>query len=381
MITALTCNACSTPLSPTETRVICRVCANYDLCSNCHTLGRSSDSHEVQHETLILYPPTSISRDYHVPPAPPPPLPPRSGNNIGETSPHPCPAPLAARIPTAASKLLSSNNTPTRRLKDLSDAVFAHVSRTYPGANQHLLNPGQISNFYELTGKPLKENSFGLWINEADGGPNNTDPEVAHLYDRLGIEYSLITRVTGGGSQVAINRMPVLSHRGFRQLLVCEILEDPGHAHSFFNRLVRLAIVDDSGRAFGELPRGMFPAEPDPAFVAKVAAVTDELCARVKALIARLKREKEEKDRREWAMVQEALAQREREKEEAQREWALAQEALALQEMEFAQMAQIEMHRANLEAMCAMNEKNLANLHYGNQLTLQADQNALSYIE
>ncbi|KAG0637639.1 hypothetical protein HOY80DRAFT_248379 [Tuber brumale] len=358
MITTLACNACSTPISPTGTRVICRVCANYDLCSSCHTLGRFSDSHEVQHETLVLYPPTSISRDYHVPPAPPPPLPPRTNNSIGETGPHPRPAPPAARIPTAASKLLSSNNTPTRRLIDLSDAVFAYVSRTYPGANQHLLNPGQISNFYELTEKPPKERWFGVWINEADS-PDNTDPEVAHLYDRLGIEYSLITRVTQGVSQVAINRMPVLSHRGFRQLLVCEILEDPGRAHSFFKRLVRLAIVDDGGRAFEEVPRGMFPAEPDPAFAAKVAAVTGELSARMEALIARLKHESEERARREWALAQEVLAQ---------------------QEMEFAQMAQIEMHRANLEAIRAMDDQNLANLHYNNQLSLQAGQNALSYI-
>src|SRR5437899_2442192 len=121
------CNACLTAISPTGIRVICRVCANYNLCSSCHTLGRFSDSHEVQHETIVHYPPTSISRDYHAPPAPPPPLP-----------PHPRPIPLAAGIPTAASKLLSSNNTPTKRLKDISDAVFAYVNNTHPSPNQHL---------------------------------------------------------------------------------------------------------------------------------------------------------------------------------------------------------------------------------------------------
>ncbi|KAG0130805.1 hypothetical protein HOY82DRAFT_579036 [Tuber indicum] len=196
---------------------------------------------------------------------PPPPLPPRS-HNIEETSPHLRPTPPATRIPphppTAASKLLSSNNAPRRRLKDRSDEVFAY----------RLLNPGQISNFCELAGKPLKENPFG----------------VAHLYNRLGIEYSLITRVTEGVvSQVAINHMPVFGHRGFRQLPICEILEDPGHAHSFFGRLVRLAIVD-GGRAFEEVPRGMFPAEPDPAFATEVAAATSELSARVGALVAGL---------------------------------------------------------------------------------------------
>src|SRR5207302_10998772 len=108
-------------------------------------------SHEVQHETIVHYPPPSSSRDYHVPPAPPPPLPPRS-NDSGDISSHPRPAALAAGIPTPANKLLSSNNTPTKQLNDLSDAVFAYVNKTYPGANQHLLNPGQVSNFYKLIG-------------------------------------------------------------------------------------------------------------------------------------------------------------------------------------------------------------------------------------
>ncbi|CAZ80580.1 unnamed protein product [Tuber melanosporum] len=217
---------------------------------------------------------------YHVPPALPPPLPPRS-HNIEETSPYLRPTPPATRIPphppTAASKLLSSNNAPTRRLKDRSDGVFAY----------RLLNPGQISNFCELAGKPLKENPFGVRVNEADSTSsspdNNTDAGVAHLYNRLGIEYSLITRVTEGVvSQVAINHMPVLGHRGFRQLPVRETLEDPGHAHSFFGRLVRPAIVDGR-RAFGEVSWGMFPAELDPAF-----ATTSELSARVGALVAGL---------------------------------------------------------------------------------------------
>ncbi|KAG0633961.1 hypothetical protein HOY80DRAFT_1101700 [Tuber brumale] len=280
MITTLTRNACSTPISPNGTRVIRHVCANYDLCTNCHALARFSDSHEVQHETLVLYPPTSISRDHR-------------------TSPHPRPAPLEARIPTTASNLLSSNNTPTRRLKDLSDAVFAYVSRAYPSANQHLLNPGRVLNFYELGEKPLKENSVGGWVSAAD-------TETAYLYDRLGIEYSLITRVTRGVSQVVTNGMPVLGPRGFRQLLVSEILEDRERAHSFSKQLVRLVTVDDGGRAFEEVPRGMFPAEPDPAYAAKVAAVIGEFPARAETLPARVKRESEEKDRRKLALAQEA---------------------------------------------------------------------------
>ena len=49
--------------------------------------------------------------------------------------------------------LPGSNNTPTKRLKEFSDTVLAHVSKTYPSANQHLLNPSQLSNFHELIGR------------------------------------------------------------------------------------------------------------------------------------------------------------------------------------------------------------------------------------
>ncbi|PWW73735.1 hypothetical protein C7212DRAFT_353677 [Tuber magnatum] len=316
MITTLTCNACLNPIPLNGTRVVCRVCANYDLCSNCHTLGRSSDSHEVQHETLVLYPPTGISRDYHVPPAPPPPLPPRS-NDGGETSPRsrPRPALLPTRTAAAASKLLSTNNTPTKRLKELSDAVFAHINRTYPSANQNLLNPSQVSNFYELIGRPLEGNPFGRWIgvmNAFGCSLDNMDPEVAHFYDQLAIEHSLITRAVEGASRVVLNGMPVLGHRGFRQLMVCEILEDPGRAHTFFKQLVHLAIVDDTGRAFEEVPREVFPAVPNAAFAAKLAAVIEELGGRAEVLFAKLRRENEDEGRRMWALAeQEEIARTE----------------------------------------------------------------------
>ncbi|RPA94911.1 hypothetical protein L873DRAFT_1699901 [Choiromyces venosus 120613-1] len=311
MITSLTCNACSAQIPLTGTRIICRVCANYDLCTSCHTLGRFSDSHEVQHETLVLYPPTSISQDpYHVPPAPPPPLPPRSNSssNNEEINPRQLPPPLSTRILSTTGKLLSSNNTPTKRLTDISDAVFAYLNKTYPTANQHLLNPGHVANFYELMGMPPEGNVFGVCISVMNGlgsSLDNIDPEIAHFYDQLGIEYSLITRAsaTPGGLPMVMDGMPVLSHRGFRQLLVCEILEDPGRMHSVFGQLVRWAIFDDRGRAFEEVPWGMFPAEPDPAFVVKVTAVAEEFGGRLRALFARLKREREEEDLREHILA------------------------------------------------------------------------------
>ncbi|CUS12635.1 unnamed protein product [Tuber aestivum] len=106
--------------------------------------------------------------------------------------------------------------------------------------------------------------------------------------------------------------MPMLGHRGFRQLLVCEILEDPGRAHTFFGRLVRLGIVDDTGRTFDKVPREMFPAEPDPAFTVRLLEIMEESGVRAEALVGRLRSENEEEGQSMVALAgQENIAQNE----------------------------------------------------------------------
>ncbi|KAG5644009.1 hypothetical protein DXG03_009224 [Asterophora parasitica] len=122
---------------------------------------------------------------------------------------------------------------------------------------------------------------------------SNADKSLKNTFDLFAIDHNLLQRVQGphadpSGLTSAFKNvlgsfapslqspappMPALTRKGFVDITTIELLTDPSREWANFSRLLRKYDLPRY-RGWGDLPRSVIPALPDPAMLNRVASVT-----------------------------------------------------------------------------------------------------------
>ncbi|KAF9467470.1 hypothetical protein BDZ94DRAFT_1040999 [Collybia nuda] len=304
------CDSCSQGIAPISPRIHCFVCRDHDLCANCAISGRFTKGHLPSHQVqafsesgnsnghqpvlsqiLITYrlPPTPAQGPQNDNHNPPPPLPPRS---VPTNPPYPhTPGPAPIEQPWQI--FVHADMSPTPVCVTLLNDIFTYLDPSNTG----YLRPEVYSRFEDDMGCLPHENTWKAGMAGAVGMSQEAagDKFLKNAFDLFSIEHIIQqrTQLSQGGSnkrasqfqralgtvfnpmgaQVAQASMPLLTRKGFIDVVMIEVLSDPSKSWGSFSRLLRKYDLPRY-RTWGELPRSVLPAEPDPRMLQRVASAT-----------------------------------------------------------------------------------------------------------
>ncbi|KAM0157464.1 hypothetical protein ACHAQE_005936 [Botrytis cinerea] len=114
------CSSCTEPIRPDRARIQCQTCTDYNLCTNCFAIQKTSRTHLLSHPTAIIKT-SGTSTPTVPPPVPPRPLPllpPRKDTLTNITAPNP--PPKKVELPTANWGALWDIVKPSKKPKNSS---------------------------------------------------------------------------------------------------------------------------------------------------------------------------------------------------------------------------------------------------------------------
>lgn len=249
--------------------------------------------------------------------APPPPQPhPRPAHSYTMPNPHPPSRPAPQRgetLPPSFEQAATSwgpffnvDRSPSALFCELLDAIFTYLDPKDTGS----LAPEIFSKFLDDQGYLEHENTWksSLKPQPVLGIPQEylADKALKDAYDLFSIEYIIQERpnstitpcgpnpLTAQYQSLGINYqpspspaaalissngvMPLITRKGFKDIICVEALCDPSRSWGNFNRIVKLYAnsPDSAGtpmgeyRVWGDLPRVVLPETPDPAMLDRV---------------------------------------------------------------------------------------------------------------
>ncbi|KAF7342245.1 Nudix [Mycena venus] len=206
----------------------------------------------------------------------------------------PPPPPVPPPPPSAWGPFFNTDMTPTPVFMELIDAIFTYLDTRRTGNltpevySQFLINQGYVgpqniwnSNLVASMGKTKEESA---------------DAALKRAFDLFGIQYILRPRVREATSPPADVKgqlksfgasftralspatpaggtMPLLTRAGFLNITAVEVLCDPARHYGGLARVVQMYDLGAAVRAWGPLPRGVLPDEPDVRMLDRVARV------------------------------------------------------------------------------------------------------------
>ncbi|KAJ7253737.1 hypothetical protein B0H12DRAFT_1219159 [Mycena haematopus] len=219
-------------------------------------------------------PPPNTPRTTSVAPAAPPGTPPPPPNGWGP--------------------FFNADMSPTPVFTELMDAIFTYLDTRNTGN----LTPEVYSRFLINQGYVGKQN---IWHSNLVASMGKTKEECAdaalkRAFDLFNIQYILRPRAREPTSPPAdmkrqlqsfgasfaraltpaapaAGTMPLLTRAGFLSITTVEVLCDPSRHHTGLARVVQMYDLGAPVRAWGALPRGVLPDEPDTRMLARVARV------------------------------------------------------------------------------------------------------------
>ncbi|KAF9484867.1 hypothetical protein BDN70DRAFT_871837 [Pholiota conissans] len=322
------CDSCRLGIVPTNPRIHCLVCADYDLCANCAIAERFTQGHQAGHQASVFkqsggggqHPvPSANTIVYATPPlpparsppppgyqansrGPPPPLPPRLPSSL--TASRPGPASPPPTTPAASNNANAStgwqpffypDSAPTPFFVQIINDIFTYLD---PSNTGNLL-PETFSRFLDDMGFQTHENSWkqGLIATFNASKETMADKSLKIVYDLFSIEHVLLQRVqaphvdpTGvtslvqGVLGVAYNPsmtsvsqpgpMPCITRNGLVELCRINMLSDPSKQWGNFSRMLRKYNLPQY-IGWGDLPRSVLPDVPDAAMLQRVAGISE----------------------------------------------------------------------------------------------------------
>ncbi|RDB17242.1 hypothetical protein Hypma_001767 [Hypsizygus marmoreus] len=307
-----TCDSCNQSIASTNPRIHCLTCRDYDLCANCGVGERFTNGHVGSHQvqvfkesgggehqaipsfsTISYAPPSQIPTS---PPqtnrGPPPPLPPRARNSIGSSNP-------ATPVGSQWQPFFAPDMSPTATFVTLLNDIFTFLDPT----NNGNFVPETFSRFLDDMGYMPHENSWkqGLQATFGLSAESMADKALKNAFDLFSIDHVLLQRiqrphvdptgltnqfqrVLGSAFKPSMLKsaatahstiggpMPAITRKGFIDIVVIEVLSDPSREWGNFSRLLKKYDLPRY-RGWGDLPRAVLPAVPDPAMLQRVASV------------------------------------------------------------------------------------------------------------
>ncbi|KAF8968396.1 hypothetical protein BDZ97DRAFT_433192 [Flammula alnicola] len=330
------CDSCRQNIAPTNPRIHCLVCPDYDLCANCGLGERFTHPHLGLHQTQIFKhsgggnqvpllatnyatPPSTSSQPLaNTPQNGPPPLPPRRASVLGPIST----PPLADQGGAGWQPFFFPDMTPSPTFVTLMNDIFTYLDPT----NNGNLVPETFSRFLDDMGYLPHENAWkqGLQATFGLSKESMADKSLKNAFDLFSIDHVLLQRVQpphvdptgittqfqrvlGSAFQPSMlsnaatshstvqGPMPAITRKGFIEITTIEVLSDPSKEWGNFSRLLRKYNLPRYA-GLGDLPRSVLPAAPDPAMLQRVAGV---------AAYAKQKGEREIQAARDNAMLAE----------------------------------------------------------------------------
>ncbi|KAF9468320.1 hypothetical protein BDZ94DRAFT_779932 [Collybia nuda] len=292
------CNFCDQIIAPSNPRVRCQVCQDYDLCANCALADRFNDQHIASH-TVQLFKQSGyfngegsiLSRNtivfaqflpYVTSPSSP-------GYVSGLPSSLPLLLPRSPRVffrnspsPRMADQqwqpFFLPDMTPTLSFMTLLDDIFSYLD----SPNSGYLYPEAYSLFLEDLGYLGQENSWKAnYIAVANVSAElMADRSLKSVFDLFSIDHDIQQRIQptyvdpSGTTLLSEGPMPLLTRKGFLDITTLEVLGDPSRQWANFSRLIRKYNLPRY-RGWGDLPRSVLPELPDPGTLQKIAAVEE----------------------------------------------------------------------------------------------------------
>ncbi|KAF8065071.1 hypothetical protein FPV67DRAFT_167847 [Lyophyllum atratum] len=301
------CDSCTQTILPTDPRIHCLTCHDYDLCANCAIGERFTKGHIGSHNiqvfkasgggpnqpvlstNTIVYthgPPNYPNPSPNQPPpnytqygqGPPPPIPPRAANDTHSRSVFP-PAAAPTLGGSGWQPFFSPDMTPTQTYTTLMNDIFSYLDP----ANTGNLLPETFSRFLDDMGYLTHENAWktGLIATFNMSQESNADKTLKNAFDLFSIDHILLQRVQpphvdrtgltstlrsvlGGFSpsfQAPSPPMPAITRKGFVDITVIEVLCDPSREWGNLNRMLRKYDLPRY-RGWGDLPRSVLPVRP-----------------------------------------------------------------------------------------------------------------------
>ncbi|KAJ7164163.1 hypothetical protein C8R46DRAFT_1278205 [Mycena filopes] len=217
-------------------------------------------------------------------------MPPRGDYSRPQTAAPKLPAtpPPPPPPPTAWGPFFNQDMTPTPVFMQFMDSIFTYLDTQ----RTNTLTPEVYSRFLINQGYVGQQN---IWNSNLVAAFGQTKEEVAdaalkRAYDLFNIQHTLRPRIREPTSPppgqlksfgayfaravaptpAAGAMTPLLTRTGFAAITAIEALCDPARHHGGLAHLVKLYDLPE-GRAWGALPRGVLPAEPDARMLARVA--------------------------------------------------------------------------------------------------------------
>ncbi|KAF5327532.1 hypothetical protein D9619_004367 [Psilocybe cf. subviscida] len=287
---AFNCDSCQQLIAHHNPRGRCTICPDYDLCANCLLGERFTNGHTINHQMQVF---KQSGGSGH-------PILPASGSTV-PTPGVPPPAfpqdPLASArqpLPTMGWQPFFLNDmSPSPTFLTLMNDLFTY----FDPANNGNLEPEALSRFLIDMGQPANEDAWTSGLQESFGcsKESNGDKALKNVFDLFSIEHVLLQRTRpvikpaggSGGGGLGFGRslrnalspqvshqgpMPAITRKGFIEFFTINFLTEPSEQWACLSRALRKYQLPKYA-GWGELPRSVLPAMPDPGMLRKVQSV------------------------------------------------------------------------------------------------------------